>query len=200
MTRNADSVAPRNRGRRGFTLMELLLVVVISLLAMSMAIPLFGQASRSNKLRVSARTIVAAHRYARGMAVLRQADMVLLLDQSDGRVQVVRLQREGDEADATNEVEEATSEARFLLGSREEETVAAPTNSVDAELHRTLPEGVLIAEIDVDPMQRHETAAWVDYMPNGMCDPFEVTVADDKGRRIVVRVNGATGKAEVLDE
>ena len=173
---------------------------MISLLAMSMAIPLFAQASRSNKLRVSARTIVAAHRYARGMAVLRQADMVLLLDEAAGRVQVVRLQREEDDADATNEVDTAESEARFLLGSRDEAVAAAPTNSVDAELHRTLPEGVHIDAIDVDPMQRHEHTAWVDYMPNGMCDPFEVTVADDKGRRLVVRINGATGKAEVLDE
>ncbi len=200
MTRNAVNHARVRRGRRGFTLIELLLVVVISLLAMSMAIPLFGRASRSNRMRVAARTIVASHRYARGMAVLRQSDMVLLLDETQGRIQVVRLQRGDDESAETNDLETADSEAQFLLGSRDETIAEAPTNSVEAELHRLLPDGVRIVSIEVDPLQRHETTAWVDYMPNGMCDPFEVTVGDDRGRTILVRIDGGTGKAEVLDE
>lgn len=197
MTRNADIRSRAGRARRGFTLIELLLVVVISLLTMSMAIPLFSQASRSNKLRVSARTIVAAHRYARGISVLRQSDMVLMLDEALGRVQVVRLEREED-ADSTNDT--AAAEASFLLGSRDDATVAAPTNSVNAELDRTLPEGVRIASVTVDELQRHETTYWVDYMPNGMCDSFGVELADDRGRTLHVRINGATGKAEVLNE
>jgi prepilin-type N-terminal cleavage/methylation domain-containing protein len=200
VTRNAVSEARERRGRRGFTLIELLLVVVISLLAMSMAIPLFGRASRSNRLRVAARTIVASHRYARGMAVLRQSDMVLLLDEAQGRIQVVRLQRGDEEAAETNDLAVADREAQFLLGSRDETIAAAPTNSVDAELHRLLPDGVRIISIEVDPLQRHETTAWVDYMPNGMCDSFAVTIGDDRGRSILVRINGGTGKAEVLDE
>lgn len=190
-------------GHGGFTLIELLLVVVISLLAMSMAVPLFANASRSNKLRVSARTVVTAHRYARGMAVLRQADMVLLLDEARGSVQVVHLAK-SDDTD-TNTVagaapEDAGGEATFHLGASTDAGGPVPTNAVNAELDRRLPEGVRITAVDVNEMQRHEATYWVNYQPNGMCDPFEVELTNEKGRTVRVRVRGSTGSAEVLDE
>jgi prepilin-type N-terminal cleavage/methylation domain-containing protein len=190
-------------GHGGFTLIELLLVVVISLLAMSMAVPLFANASRSNKLRISARAVVTAHRYARGMAVLRQADMVLLLDEARGSIQVVHLEKSSG-AD-TNSVggtapEDVGGEATFHLGASTADAGPVPTNSVKAELDRRLPEGVRITAVEGNEMQRHETTFWIDYQPNGMCDPFEVELTNEKGRTLRVRVRGATGSAEVLDE
>lgn len=194
--RNAAGRAPR---RAAFTLIELLMVVVLSVLTLSLAIPAFSHASRSNRLRTAARTMVAAHRYARGMAVLRQADMVLLLEERSGRVQVARLEAaSGQDADAAAAGPYGGREAEFFLGLREPTTVV-PTNAVSAELDRYLPEGVRMARIEVDEMQRHEYTRWVDYQPNGMCDPFEVELADDRGRRIVIRVTGVTGRAEVLE-
>lgn len=190
-------------GHGGFTLIELLLVVVISLLAMSMAIPLFANASRSNKLRVSARTVVTAHRYARGMAVLRQADMVLLIDEARGSVQVVHLEKNGGadtNAAAGSFRGNAVGEATFHLGASNEDLGPVPTNSVNAELDRRIPEGVRISAVEVNEMQRHESTYWVNYQPNGMCDPFEVELTNEKGRTVRVRVRGATGSAEVLDE
>ncbi|MCX7817890.1 MAG: prepilin-type N-terminal cleavage/methylation domain-containing protein [Kiritimatiellae bacterium] len=192
------------RPASGFTLIELLMVVVLALLSLSLAIPAFSAASRSNRLRTAARTIVAAHRYARGMAVLQQADMVLLLDERSGRIQVVRVQS----SDAsTNTDAEALSpsnsgahrEAAFYLSGAAASSLSTPTNALAAELDRYLPDGIRLSRVDADPLQRHETTWWVDYLPNGMCDPFAVELSDDRGHRATIEVNGLTGRAQIVE-
>ncbi len=166
-----------------------------------MAIPAFSLASRSTRLRTAARTVVAAHRYARGMAVLRQADVVLLLDERIGRIQVVRLEQLSPSAE-TNTTSLASPyahrEAEFYL-SRASTATPVPTNAVSAELTRDLPRDIRFEQIRADPMQRYQSTWWIDYLPNGMSDPFEVVLSDGRGRRIVVRVDGTTGRAEVLE-
>ncbi len=180
------------------------MVVVLALLSLSVAIPAFSLASRANRLRTAARTLIAAHRYARAMAVLRQADMVLLLDERAGRVQVVCVESSNSstntdpEAVSSAEVQ-AHREAAFYLSRDATSSVSVPTNEVRAELDRYLPDGIRFARIEADPFQRHETAWWVDYLANGMCDPFEVELTDDRGRRTVVRVDGFTGRAQVVE-
>ncbi|GEM_PF-1731219 len=213
MTSAIGRPKPRSRPRRGrggaagFTLIELLMVVVLALFTLAVAVPAFGHASRSNRLRAAARTLVAAHRYARGMAVLRQADMVLLIDERAGRVHVVRVDAlTGADTNAVGAGGHvgaapspyAASEEGFHLGVREDASLV-PTNVVSAELDRQLPDGVRIERVDVDEFQRHESTYWVDYLSNGMCDPFEVEMSDGRGRWMAVRVSGVTGRAEVLE-
>ncbi len=85
---NASSIAHQEiRGRRrgrlkkgAFTLIELLMVVVIILLATTMAIPSFVRSYKGAKLRSSVRTIVMASRYARSVAVLQQKQTAILFD------------------------------------------------------------------------------------------------------------------------
>jgi len=166
-----------------------------------MAIPAFSLASRSTRLRTATRTVVAAHRYARGMAVLRQADMVLLLDERSGRIQVVQVEQStpsGETNTASSANPYAHREADFYL-SRASEAARVPTNIISAELTRDLPRDIRFEQIQADPMQRYESTWWIDYLPNGMCDPFEVVLSDGHGRRMVIRVDGRTGRAEVLE-
>ena len=55
----------------GFTLIEILVVVVIAALTAAVAIPGFVKISRGAQLRTSSRTIVMAHKYTRRTSVLR---------------------------------------------------------------------------------------------------------------------------------
>ncbi len=188
----------------GFTLIELLMVVVLALLSLSLAIPAVSAASRGNRLRTATRTIIAAHRYARSIAVLRQADVVLLLDERAGRIQVVRVESSpsstNTDADAVLAPNIAAHrEAAFYLSRDAVSSLSVPTNAVMAELDRYLPDGIRVARIEADPMQRHETTWWVDYFAHGMCDPFEIELTDDRGRRSVVRVDGFSGRAEIVE-
>lgn len=57
---------------RGFTLIEILLVVVIILIATAVAVPTFRGTFQSTQMRDASRSAVRMARYARSMAILKQ--------------------------------------------------------------------------------------------------------------------------------
>ena len=76
-------------GRAGFTLMEILLVVVIIGVASAVAIPTFARSFRGAKVRNSTRTVMMMHRHAQTKAVLGQRYMALLFDEVKGTLEMV---------------------------------------------------------------------------------------------------------------
>ncbi len=81
--------ATRRRDRRGFTLVELLLVLVLLGVVVGISMPYFVHSIRGNRLRVAGRTLVTVARYARSMAVLKQAEVALTFDLDAGKIDVV---------------------------------------------------------------------------------------------------------------
>ncbi len=76
-------------GPGGFTLVELLLVLVLLGVVVGIAMPYFVHSIRGNRLRVAGRTLVTVSRYARSMAVLKQAEVSLTFDLDSGKIDVV---------------------------------------------------------------------------------------------------------------
>ncbi|QHI70454.1 type II secretion system protein [Tichowtungia aerotolerans] len=62
---------------RGFTLIEVMLVVVIILIAAGMAVPMLSGSSDAAQMRDAVRSTIRLSRYARSMAILNQADCTL---------------------------------------------------------------------------------------------------------------------------
>lgn len=61
----------------GFTLIEIMLVVVIVLIAAGVAVPMMSGSSNAAQMRDAVRGTIRTARYARSMAILRQTDCTL---------------------------------------------------------------------------------------------------------------------------
>jgi general secretion pathway protein H len=65
---------------RGFTLLEMMIVLVLAGLMLALVPPLFSGRTSTAELRATARELAAALRFARGQAITRQRETVLTLD------------------------------------------------------------------------------------------------------------------------
>ena len=73
------------QGQRGFTLLEILVVLVIGVLLVALVPPLLSGMSGATELRGAARQLAAGLRNARNEAITRQREAVLTLDLAQHR-------------------------------------------------------------------------------------------------------------------
>lgn len=76
------------RKKAGFTLVELLMVVVIISIMLGVASPFFVRSIQGHRLSTAARTLVTVARYARSMALLKQSDLSIVFNLDTGHVEL----------------------------------------------------------------------------------------------------------------
>jgi len=186
-------IAPGNLSRRGFTLMEVLIVVVIAALAAAIALPGFVRSMRGAQLRTAARTVLMSHKYARSTAVLRQVPMAILLDSVDSEVEIITMNNPaGDRGKFLDSRETRAADA--VLGTETQDT-AKP--AIETELLRKLGRDVKIDSFRSERGgQEHRGVYWIMYHPNGMSDGFEVTLTDKNNRMVTIKSDAISGKVE----
>jgi prepilin-type N-terminal cleavage/methylation domain-containing protein len=89
----------------GFTLVELLLVIVILGVLTAVVVPLVAAGSSGTRLATAARATVQAARYARTMALLNQAETMLVIDAAGGVIRVEAAPPGGERTAAAAAVE-----------------------------------------------------------------------------------------------
>ena len=208
------------RGRRAFTLMELLLVVFIAMLLASLVMPAFLRSFRGAQLRSAVRSAVMIHRHARNLAILRQRHVAVRVDQEQNLFDVIVLPPQAgdrpqdleewlqqtwndEETQPSEEVPPADEPmVRHIVGRRQETNapppVAGPSSALVLEVRRNLPAGVRIASVEVNrPEAEAPGPIWIFYYPSGLCEGFVLHLQDERARTAELSADPLTGQVTV---
>jgi len=207
--------------RRGFTLVELLVVIVIIGVMALMIGPTFTTGSDIARVKTASRGVTQMSRYARTMAVLYQTPMALVIS-SDGGLRVERGQggKEVPAVSVTSEVPDkadmsAPSEqpgggggASYVMADLNAEKVYEQvtfTVALDQDALEEDEAGVVLKEEEKDqadhPAEVIKTTR-IPYESNGRCLPYTVRVqaAGDDGVDALTVAVDRFGVAKVLNE
>jgi len=204
---------------KGFTLVELLVVLVIIGVLAAMIGPAFSSGSDVTRVKTASRGVMQMSRYARTMAVLYQTPMALVIS-SDGGLRVERGQG-GNEAPAdsvTPEVSDGSDKsdkpaggdggASYVMADLNAEKVYEQVTFIVALDQDAMEEDVAGAVLKEEETDREDQPAdavkttRIPYESNGRCLPYTVRVQAagvDGADALTVAVD-RFGVAKVLNE
>jgi general secretion pathway protein H len=163
--------------RGGFTLLELLVVVVIITLMSALVAPrMFGSLTHMN-LKTEAKRIAAAMRYARSQAVAEQVPYAALFDVAANRLTVARVEPQTGSSPESGEAAE---------GGDENEGRPKP-------LVYSLPEGITLQKSEAGSDLFPGDELRIEFFPDGNSSGGEMILADERGKRYIVWVHFISG-------
>ena len=173
--------------RRGFSLVELLLVIAIITIISAIAVPSFINSMRGNRLRTASRAIVSTGKYARSLAILNQKEMILTVDLDANVVMAHGYAYLREEGSAEPAAEDFAPEEQF----DEDGNPIAPTDVAFSkpEVSRSL------GRVRVRAMELNNEYVFNDgkchaiYYPNGRCESYKVRLEDERGSSALVSVD-----------
>ena len=198
-------ISPASRqGRAGaaFTLIEILLVLAIIGILSAVVVPSVVRSMGSNQRRMAVRQVVAAGRYARSMAVLKQVQVVLEFDLAKHAVRVGP--RSGVAAGVTA-AELAADPGEFGAVDEPTATNAVVDVADEISLERKL-EPIELEAVTVEGLDPEEEGVGsgdrvsVVYDVNGRCTPYRVVLVDRGGMRIIISIDAlASSRIEEVE-
>ncbi len=192
-SRSSGSKPARDRG--GFTLIELVLVIVILVILLGIAIPNFAGAYKNAKLQGAARTIGRMARYAHTTAIMREETMVLVLNHD---TMEIYLGAETATATSTNAADgEIDQDILERLGYVDGESSGTDAVNIEKEFQKKLPEGLEVADFEQDGLDEdefYENLYLIRYYPNGRSDWFILDLKDQRGLGVELESDPISGK------
>lgn len=180
------SSSPQQAGR-GFTMIELMIVLVIMSFVLALAGPMVTRGLSGLTLKTAAKKVAAALRYARSQAVNRAQPYSVIFDQEHGRLVIRGIPRPiplPDQAAQEAEPEEIAADAAEAAAQQPEIKIVA------------FPEGITLKKITVGGSEitgaKDELAQLVFY-PDGTSQGGELVLADSRDRQYQVNVAFLTG-------
>ena len=156
--------------RRGFTLIEIMIVIGIMALVLAMGMPSIIQTMRKDPLRQAVSDFVDGCSQARALAILDGVPAELAIRAADGQMIVRRV--------STNSVGQAPSEGEIARPA----AAGAPSGAAgfSARLHEDIAVTLLYVNLK-DQMEAEESH--VHFYPNGTSDEFTIVLESRLGVR-----------------
>jgi len=171
--------------RKGFTLLELLIVLVIISIMAAFVGPRIAGSMSNLTLKTAAKKVASSLRYARSQATSESRPYFVLFDTDKGRLTIKSGQtatKEDKEKEAAEgEQDTGTSEGMADEAVKERFKVYA------------LPEGVRFDKVVSDKNEDISDVFQIIFFPNGGSSGGEVLLENDRGRRYNIRVDFVSG-------
>ncbi|MEI6892264.1 MAG: prepilin-type N-terminal cleavage/methylation domain-containing protein [Pontiella sp.] len=185
---------PSNPKRRaGFTLIEIILVTVVITIITGIALPYFSGSYKGNKLRLSARTIARMSRYARGMSIMREEQMTVVLNH-----ETMEIWLGGFITAQTNSADgELDQDILKRLGYIDGESDTSNDAGIEKEHHKFLPNDLSVTFFEkewTEEDERYDDLYMIRFFPNGQSDWFELELEDNRGVSIRMENDPISGK------
>lgn len=169
--------------RRGFTLLEILLVIMVIGIAAAAFLPVALHTAENARTRSAMREIIALNRYARSRAILDRKPMAVVYQTASDRLQLLSLPVQRD----------LEGETLFATAIPSPESDTDTTVSVLRD--RPLPKFVRVRR--VEGAEQENDGYFVIYNENGGSVSHTVEVAAPNGDLQQIHINGLTGEIDL---
>ncbi len=173
------------RGRRGFTLLEIMIVVGIMGIILTMGVPLVWKVWHKAPMAKAISGVMEVCSNARRQAILHGHEVDLVLHPREGRLEV-----SGGAAAAQSQPEQASGPSASEMG--------ISTSAMG--LSTVLPPEIIIEELDINKTPggfRDAESARVRFFPNGTSDEMSLFLLSAKNERCEILLEVTTGLASV---
>jgi type II secretion system protein H len=182
-------------GPRGFTLIEIIIVLVIMGLMAAFAGPRIAKSLGGLSLRTTAKKVAGALRYAKSRSVNTGRLYSVILDCDKNRVIV--LQSRQAPAAGMLEEDNATDDEEFSDARQPKET------KPEMKIY-PLPEGITFDKITIGDVEDDEEAEekiyQMAFFPNGTSQGGEILLSDSRERIYSIQVDFLTGVVTVAEQ
>ena len=189
----ASSAALRVGRRSGFTLLEVVMVMVLLLIISGISVPYFAGTLRGTKLRSAARTVERMSRYGRSMAIMREETLTMVLNHETMELFL------GAAANSTTNGADGELDQEVLkrLGYVEGDADQDQNAGIDKEVRRQLADDLYVRHFEKDWKDEDydfEDLYLIRFYPSGQCEWFELELEDNRGHGIRLENDPITGK------
>jgi general secretion pathway protein H len=176
---------------RGFTLLELLIVLVVMGIMLAVAGPRIGKALTGLSIKTTARKVAAAMRYARSRAVSSGHAYNVVFDGEKRRVLVIQSPQTSMFDTVLNDNEDDTEPGNAQAQVREIKILPLPKGT---SFHK-----VTVADVASDEGEVEEIYQ-LTFFPDGTTQQGEIILADTKERMYRIDVNFLTGGVTLAEQ
>lgn len=181
----------KSKSNSGFTLIEVILILVVIVIVSGITIPNLSRSYGNAKLRSAASNIERLGRYARGMAILREQDLTMVID-TEKKLIYVGAEKKLTSDESDGELDQDILKRLGYIDKINEEY----DRKIEKEISRSLPDGLKVDYIEVEGiiLAQDNIFYMFEFYSNGQCDDFKILLNDQKDRSIQIASDPISGK------